>query len=266
MGERRWCQSSGGRYCVWGLDEIGNLLSVSIMEPAQAKYAKLLSERPQLHAQFGKDDLVIGKATSHALMQNALDWLIQSVQPGSRTLETGCGYSSVVFSILQAEHVAISPFAEEHDAIKQWCAANGIPTDRTRFIAKPSQEALPSLDTGELDLVLIDGDHAFPAPFIDWYYTADRLKQGGRVIVDDTHLITGTLLSEFLQMERGRWKLEAEIGKTAIFTKVVAGRVAQPKWFGAQPFCARRDRSLVRRIRRKLGRILVHPEDAIFWP
>ena len=22
------------------------------------------------------------------------------------------------------------------------------------------------------DLVLIDGDHAFPMPFIDWYYTA----------------------------------------------------------------------------------------------
>jgi hypothetical protein len=39
-----------------------------------------------------------------------------------------------------------------------------------------------------LDLVLIDGDHAFPASFIDWYYTAEQVKLGGYVIVDDTNL------------------------------------------------------------------------------
>jgi Methyltransferase domain len=202
---------------------------------------------------------------SHALSQDVLDWFLGNVKAGAKTLETGCGYSSVVFSIVGAEHVVISPFAEEHDAIKQWCSANGIVTDHTRFIPKPSQEVLPSLDVAELDLVLIDGDHAFPAPFIDWYYTADRMRHGGRMVVDDTQITTGTILHEFLRMEHGRWKLEKEIGKTSIFVKETTGSAVRVEWFGLQPFCAKRTRGLARRIRRKIGKTLVHPDDAIFW-
>jgi hypothetical protein len=232
---------------------------------AESKYARLLAECPKFHAQFGENSAIVVKAVNHSLSQGVLDWFFHNVKPGSKTLETGSGYSSVVFSIVHANHIAISPFAEEHDAIKQWCAASGIATDETRFIAKPSQEVLPNLKDQDFDLVLIDGDHAFPAPFIDWYYTADRLKEGGRMIVDDTHLVTGTILREFLRMERGRWELEVEIDKTSIFRRVTSGSAVQVEWFGLQPFCAKRNRGLAQRIRRKLAKTIAHPDDAIFW-
>jgi predicted O-methyltransferase YrrM len=233
--------------------------------PTQAKYAKLLSEQPKFHAQFGENNTILEKAVNHALARDFLDWLMSNLSPGARTIETGCGYSSVVFSIVQTQHIVISPFAAEHDAIKQWCAANDISTEQTQFIAKPSQNVMPGLNDEPLDLVLIDGDHAFPAPFIDWYYTANRLKQGGCMVVDDIHLVTGTILHEFLSMERGRWELEGTLGKTSIFRKIMLGNVADVEWFGMQPFGARRKRDLFRRVRRKLGKLIVDPEDAIFW-
>jgi len=57
------------------------------------------------------------------------------------------------------------------------------------------------LSSVELDLVLIDGDHSFPAPVIDWYYTAHRLKVGGLMVVDDTDIVTGLLLVDFMRAD-----------------------------------------------------------------
>src|SRR5690606_26311078 len=73
----------------------------------------------------------------------------------------------------------ISPFPQEHRLIRTWCAGHGLDSRRINFIARPSQEALPELECEELDFVLIDGDHAFPAPFIDWYFVADRIRKAG---------------------------------------------------------------------------------------
>lgn len=87
-----------------------------------------------------------------------------------------------------------------------------------------------------LDLVLIDGDHAFPSPFIDWYYTADRINKGGYVIVDDTQLSTGRILHDFLCLEKKRWKLHRVIGKTSIFKKMASGNVAEGIFWIQQPF------------------------------
>lgn len=236
------------------------------MDPnIQAKYATLLADRPKFHAQFGNGNEIIVQAANHALSRDVLDWIANNIAPGSKTIETGCGYSTVIFCLLGAEHIVVSPFKEEHDAIKRWCSEHGISTEATQFIAKPSQEVIPFLEHRKLDLVLIDGDHAFPAPFIDWYYTADQLKEGGHVIVDDIQISTGAILNEFLRSERGRWRLETELGQSAIFTKLVPTSVVQVEWFGLQPFCAYRRRGLGRRIRRKLAKTITHPEDALFW-
>lgn len=225
----------------------------------------LLEENPRFHAQFGQDNAIIVKAVNHSLSRPFLHWLYRNVETGARTVETGCGYSSVVFSMKQARHFVISPFSEEHTAIMEWCSDHGISIEQTQFIANRSQAVLPQMTEGEWDLILIDGDHAFPGPFIDWYYTVDRLKQGGRLIVDDTHLVTGQILRDFLRMERGRWQLEEEIDKTAIFRKISQGPVTDVEWFGLQPFCGKRERSFLRRVGRKAARAMVHRDDALFW-
>jgi hypothetical protein len=67
------------------------------------------------------------------LTDDALQWIGDLPKP-LRRLETGCGL--VTFEINRSEL------------------------------------ALPALDPEPLDLVLIDGSHAFPHVFVDWMYTA----------------------------------------------------------------------------------------------
>ena len=70
-----------------------------------------------------------------------------------------------MFALAGAKHTAISPFPFEHDRIRHWCNERRIPLDDVTMVNGPSQDILPRLD-GDLDLVLVDGDHAFPTPLI----------------------------------------------------------------------------------------------------
>lgn len=168
-----------------------------------------------------------------------LEWIAEHAGPGQNTLETGSGHSTLIFAAAGANHTAISPAPQEHRRIAAWCDEHGVPSHNVRFLAEFSQDVLPGLTSeGELDIVLIDGAHAFPFPFLDWYYTAPRVRPGGYVMVDDTHLITGKILAEFMAMEEsaGRWKTAAVIGKTSIFEKL-SEEVFGPGEWRAQPYC-----------------------------
>lgn len=233
---------------------------------AMDHYNALLREQPNFHASYAGDRVIQSEVFNWGLDPEVLAWILERVAPNSKTLETGCGYSTVVFSILGSEHVTISPFVEEHRAIQHWCSRNQISTERVSFVAHSSQDVTATMQGGPpLDLVLIDGDHAFPAPFIDWYYTAERVKLGGYLIVDDTNLITGTILRDFLKMEHGRWDLVTDIGRTSIFARSTVESVVRGLWWGLQPFCAKRKRSGLRRIKRKISQFLTNSEDAIWW-
>jgi hypothetical protein len=57
---------------------------------------------------------------------------------------------------------------------------------------------LPRCQLANLDLILLDGKHAFPWPVVDWFYTADRLKQGGLMIIDDAQMRSVGVLRDFM--------------------------------------------------------------------
>jgi hypothetical protein len=158
------------------------------------------------------------------------------VEDGARTLETGCGYSTVAFALAGAHHTVISPFPVEHDRIRSWCSTRGISVDRLDFIAAESQAVLPGLGLEPLDLVLVDGDHAFPVPFIDWYYAAEWLRPGGLCILDDTQLRTGAILHDFLLREAGRWRVHSRFPTTVVFEKLTP-IVLDPGGWMTQPYC-----------------------------
>ncbi len=165
---------------------------------------------------------------NYAISAQVLSWLHENIPPKAHTLETGCGYSTILFALRSMRHAVISPFEEEHEQIRTWCFKHRVDITHIDFYAECSQNKLPILmrqTSRNLDMVLIDGDHAFPAPFIDWYFTADCLKQGGILIVDDTQLITGKILRDFLKAESDRWLCIEEIDKTSIFEKKVSTNV-----------------------------------------
>ena len=101
----------------------------------------------------------------------------------------------------------------------------------------------PLLDTNKIDLVLIDGSHAFPIPFIDWYYTYQKLKIGGKMIIDDTQLWTGLVLKRFLTLEP-EWKFNKKSPpRSAIFTKTK--KCDDAKWHGQQPYVVKQSYLLI---------------------
>lgn len=172
------------------------------------------------------------------LDRESLELIMLRSEPGARTLETGCGYSTVAFGLARTRHTSVTPFEVEVERIRSFCQRNEISLDGVEFVMGCSQEVLPRLEDEPLDLVLIDGSHAFPIPFIDWYYTALRLRVGGTLVVDDTHIKTGEILRDFLTAEDERWALVKELPSLVAFEKVAEPLLPPWDWPG-QPYCAK---------------------------
>lgn len=228
---------------------------------------RLWAESPKLFV-HGEGELCIdrsgqdGKEEAWPLSMDVLRWIASNLPEGAVTLETGCGYSTILFMICGARHTAIAPDYQQHGRIVRWCEDNGVSAKTLRMINARSQDVIHSLDIEPMDLVLIDGCHAFPAPYIDWYYTAEKVKKGGFVIVDDCQLVTGKVLAEFLEAERGRWELRQWLGKTAVFQKITAEPVIEGYEWVDQPYCAQRvavpsQRSFLWRVRNRLSRFRI---------
>lgn len=189
---------------------------------------ELLAAAPRMH--------VDGAGTPHSwqLSDDALRFLDAHVHPGSRTLEVGAGVSTILFAIKRTRHLAIVPSPDEVSRIVAWCAAHGIETDGLRFEVELSERCLPRLEIEPLDLVLIDGAHGFPIPFIDWFYTAPHLRPGGHLLIDDTQVWTGHVLKAFLEAEP-EWQLVADFApRAAAFRKLVEGGCGKNEW--QQPY------------------------------
>ncbi len=194
--------------------------------------AELIRDPPRLHL----DET--GGVTSWRLADDVLDFLDQNVTSESRTLETGEGVSTILFALKGASHVCVSPNEYSVQRIKEFCAANGISTDRLQFTMTPSDIALPTLNGLELDLVLIDGGHGFPIPFLDWHYTAQLLKVGGYMIVDDTQLWTGQVLKDFLITEP-EWEVHLDLHPRSVILRKKLNGGPGKEWVG-QPYVVSR--------------------------
>jgi hypothetical protein len=192
---------------------------------------RLLAAPPQLH-------WVEGQLSSRWKLQDAdLYYLDEVVRPGMRTLETGAGLSTIVFLLSGAHHTCIAPDQGLVDRIRSYCRENGIADSTAEFHVAPSEEVLPRLEGGDLDFVLIDGRHGFPAPFIDAYYAARLLKVGGLLMVDDLHIWTTDLLVRYLGSESS-WRPVRETWHAATFEKLDDDAL-RGEWTN-QPFVDRR--------------------------
>lgn len=194
--------------------------------------ATLLAAPPAIHLDAD------GRPWHLSVAEEIMHTIDAAVDARSRTLETGAGLSTVLFALRGAAHTCVAPIGAELERIRDWCAAHGVSTERVTFCEQRSELALPALGDAPLDLVLIDGAHAFPAPFIDWYYAGRRLRRGGLLIVDDTQLWTGRVLRTFLREQPG-WELVRNLpNRAAVFQRT--GEGDEPGDWVAQPFVRRR--------------------------
>jgi hypothetical protein len=150
----------------------------------------------------------------------ALEWLERNVQAGMATLETGAGASTIVFAARGAEHEAVTPEPEEEERIRRACAERGIDDSQLTFHIGRSQDVLPGLPRRDLDLVLVDGAHGFPYPVLDWWHLAPRLKEGGRMLLDDAYLPGVSAVVDYVRSSDA-WELEAPVSfRTARIRKL----------------------------------------------
>jgi hypothetical protein len=179
---------------------------------------RLIADRPSFHVENG------ALTNSWSVHPDTLRFIYSLVSPGSTTLETGCGQTTVVFAIAGAHHTSVMPDAEEAERVRTYCAELGVANNLT-FVIESSDVALPrgARIPDELDFVLIDGAHAFPGPIIDWHYTARKLKIGGVLGIDDYRMPSVHILHTFLAGEDEWGKVEI-VQNTAFFRKL-----AEPK-------------------------------------
>jgi predicted O-methyltransferase YrrM len=224
------------------------------------KLEELLANPPVLHESDGRP-------ITYTLSDQALSFIAEHINSESKTLETGAGVSTVLFALKETEHICIVPDKAQVARIKEFCRRNQLSTEKIDFRIDGSENVLPQLRPTGLDLVLIDGCHGFPAPFIDWYYAGSGLKANGLLIVDDTQLWTGDVLRQFLLAESD-WKHCRDIlSRTAVFQKLNEGELIR-EW-PLQPYtvlhsrCADDDDG-INSLPARAGRAVKHVLDGEF--
>jgi hypothetical protein len=194
---------------------------------------ELLAAPPKLH-EDGQ-----GLTSGWRLDDASLRFMDAHLHEDQCTVETGAGLSTILFAIKRTQHTCIVPDAAVVGRIRRYCARHGIPLNQVLFITERSEYALPRLRHCDYDFAVIDGRHGFPAPFIDWFCLADRLRDGGTVLVDDLHIWTCEILADFLKVDP-RWRQVVELARSAVFMKRHDG--SQSAEWTDQPFVYRQSR------------------------
>ena len=172
-----------------------------------------------------------GQAEFWGLAWEALAFIERTVQPGMATLETGAGASTIVFAARGADHEAVTPSADEANRITAECERRGIATDKLRFRIGSSASVLRTWEPRQLDLVLVDGAHAFPYPTLDWWYLAPHLRIGGLMLLDDAYMPPVAAVVDYLRGSPA-WRLEQPVSFRTAAARKLADEVPPGEWKG----------------------------------
>lgn len=163
------------------------------------------------------------------------------------SLETGAGLSTILLAAGGAAHHCVTPAASEVAVLREALQAHGIADGAVTFHVDRSDRVLPRLEL-VLDLVLVDGGHAYPTPQIDWYYAGSRLRRGGLLYVDDLQLPAVVHLAGFLERDP-RWQRLRRTAKWGVWARQGGGELAEewtdqnfwraPIWSRAQWYARR---------------------------
>ncbi len=188
------------------------------------------ADPPQVHAYSGTAQTGVW-----GTVPACYRFLAEHVGPGTRTLETGLGASTVLFTRWGAEHTCVTSSRHEADVLVDYLDARGVDRGRLRLEVGSSTDVLPRLlGDGELDLVFVDGCHGWPVPILDWFYAAARLRAGGIVVFDDVNMAQVSLgLVDFLDADP-RWERLFRAAKWVAYRRRSGGSLVE-EW-DQQPF------------------------------
>lgn len=142
----------------------------------------------------------------------------------SRTAETGCGKSTVLFSNLSNEHhvFAYDDRAQQKSSVLFYESCPQTRADCIITHFGPTQKTVPAFEHQTYDAVLIDGPHGWPFPELEYYFFYPHIRSGGFLIIDDVNIPTIGRMADILA-EDAMWSLAGMAGvATAIFKRTDA--------------------------------------------
>ncbi len=179
----------------------------------------VIDEKPYLHVD--RD----GKPKDGGFNRRLGDRFITELAPldRPRIAETGTGCSTLVFlSLDPGSVISISPAPELHDRTRAEAEARGIDLAPARFVDDRSETALPLLalvEQIEIDAAFIDGNHGWPAVFVDFCYLNRMLRPGGLMFIDDVQIFAVAQLVCLLREQQPHYEFVSIDGKMATFRK-----------------------------------------------
>jgi len=137
------------------------------------------------------------------------------------SVETGAGASTLLLSHASRSHTVFT-VAGADGRLEPVRRSPLLRSDAVTFVEGPTQRTLPAHRfDAPLQLVLLDGPHAYPFPDLEYYYLYPHLDPGGLLVLDDIHIPTLHNLFRFLR-EDAMFRLVAAVGKTAFFERTAA--------------------------------------------
>jgi precorrin-6B methylase 2 len=163
-----------------------------------------------------------------AMAPAALSGILQR-GPFRSSVETGCGGSTIVLSHASDRHIAFAIEGEDR-TITELRKQGDLRTENVIFVEGEARDTLPRYPVpGELDLVLLDGPHAYPLPQIEYAYLFPRIRLGGWLVLDDIQIPSVYELFRSLKKEPSVL-LEDVAVRTAFFRRVGAAEHGPDGW------------------------------------
>lgn len=137
-----------------------------------------------------------------------------------RTVETGAGRSTLVFSWRSGGHTVFA--LDVGDSVSKPLVSPLLGPAPISIVDGPTQETLFRHVFAEpLDLVLLDGPHGFPFPALEYLRLYPHIRPGGVLVVDDLQIRSIGDFYRFLRAD-AMWSLDRRVGNTAFFVRTSA--------------------------------------------
>jgi len=149
--------------------------------------------------------------------------------PFRSSVETGCGGSTIVLSHASDRHTAFAIDGKDR-TISELRKQSDLRTGKVTFVEGETKDTLPAYRfESELDLVLLDGPHAYPLPQIEFAYLFPWIRLGGWLVVDDIQIPSVYEIFDFLRKEPPV-VLEEVVVRTAFFRRTGAAEHSPDGW------------------------------------
>lgn len=148
---------------------------------------------------------------SMAVIPEVLQWIADRLREDMVTIETGAGYTTILFAAIAQHHYCCTGSQLEVDRIRAYLEQIGVSNSKVTFLLGSTDESLPRLELGKvIDFAYIDGCHGYPFPSMDWHHIDKHLKIGGLLGMDNAELRPVREHCEFLE-ENGVYRLVGRV-------------------------------------------------------